>query len=149
MTVDAEAVLQNFETLAAHEIELPDTVYELLFGAHPELLELFTARNSAASRQMVRETLMYAVDHLHGADWVVDNMESLRTKHVAYEVTDEMYAWYTEAMLAAMSKVSGDAWTPTLEADWREVLQYLVDLMTGDLPPGGDAEPSDLAAEKA
>jgi hemoglobin-like flavoprotein len=133
MKIDVEAVLRNLETLAEHEVELSDAVYDVLFGANPEFLELFTARNSTASRQMVHETLMYAADHLHCADWVVTNMESLRIKHVGYEVTNDMYASYIEAILTAMAKVSGNEWNPTLEAGWREVLQYLADLTTGDL----------------
>ena len=79
-----------------------------MFRVHPELLDWFTARHSAADAQMVRETLMYAIDHLEGESWVTSNLASLGAKHVDYEVTEERYEWVIDAMLHGMARVSGD-----------------------------------------
>jgi len=136
MVADRELVLQNFETLAENEVVLSDRTYDLLFEAHPELLELFSAKHSAGGRQMVRETLMYAVDHVNGETWVAMNLASLGAKHVEYEVTEVMYEWLIDAMIDAMAEVSGSTWTAELGASWRDVLRYLADLMIAELPPG-------------
>jgi hemoglobin-like flavoprotein len=134
MHAGAELLKRNFETLVEHEADLAYEVYEELFRVHPELLESFTARHSAAGAQMVRETLMYAIDHLEGESWVTTNLASLGAKHVDYEVTEEMYEWVIFAMLHGMAKISGDEWNPRIEAGWRELLRYLSDLMIAELP---------------
>jgi hemoglobin-like flavoprotein len=134
MQADAELLKQNFETLVEHEHALVDSVYAELFRRHPELLALFSAPRSPAGAQMVRETLMYAIDHLDGASWVQTNLASLGAKHVDYDVTEEMYTWVVDAMLHAMSAVSGAQWSHELETSWRELLEYLSDLMIAELP---------------
>jgi hemoglobin-like flavoprotein len=83
---------------------------------------------------MVRETLMYAVDHLDGERWVTSNLASIGSKHVDYEITEEMYEWVVAAMLHGMAKISGNGWSPQIEAGWRELLRYLSDLMIAELP---------------
>jgi hemoglobin-like flavoprotein len=146
MLIDAEPLTRNFETLAEHEVRLAERCCELLFGAHPELVDLFTALHSAASRQMVRETLMYAIDQLNGADWVTSNMASLGAKHVEYEVTEEMYTWYIDALLTAMAELSGALWTSELAAGWRELFGILADLMIAELSEVSSAGPVRLPA---
>jgi len=133
MPIDAALLERNLELVSEHEPRLSQLVYDALFAAHPELLDLFTAHNSAASRQMIHETLMYAMDWLHGADWVESNLASLGEKHAGYEVTEVMYGWYAEAMLSALETVSGDAWTEDLAASWRRMLSCLGDLMIAEL----------------
>ncbi len=133
MPIDAPLLERNLELVSEHELRLSELVYDALFEAHPEILELFTARNSAASQQMVHETLMYAMDHLHGANWVEANLASLGEKHAGYEVTEEMYGWYSDALLAALAEVSGDAWSDALASSWRQMLGYLGDLMIAEL----------------
>jgi len=134
MQADAELLRRSFETLVEHEHALVDAVYTELFHEHPELLSLFSGPRSPAGAQMVRETLMYAIDHRDGAVWVETNVASLGAKHVDYEVTEEMYAWVVDAMLHAMAKVSGPQWSHELERGWRELLEYLSDLMIAELP---------------
>lgn len=143
MTIDAEALKQNFETLVEHEVTLSHKTYDLLFAAHPELLDLFTAKHSAAGAQMVRETLMYAVDHLNSEDWVASNMASLGTKHEDYGVEDEMYRWYADALLAAMAHVTGDEWTQPLEEGWRMLFDQLAHWMVTAHSHGGGAQAAD------
>lgn len=134
MPVDAALLKHNFETLVEREHELTEAVYAELFHAHPELLPLFTAPRSPAGAQMVRETLMYAIDRVDGASWVQTNLASLGAKHADYEVTEGMYGCFIDAMLHAMASLSGPQWTPELEAGWREQLAYLSDLMVAELP---------------
>ncbi|MDP6978456.1 MAG: globin domain-containing protein [Myxococcota bacterium] len=134
MPVDADLIRNSFEYLTQHEVELCHKVYALLFDADPELEDLFTARHSAASSQMVRESLVYAFDYVDGATWVPINMSSLGSKHVEYEVVEAMYEQFIDAMLTAMSELSGDQWSPELENSWRELLRYLAELMVAELP---------------
>ncbi len=134
MPVDADLIRSSFELLTQHEVELCHKVYEELFGKDPGLEDLFTARHSAASSQMVRESLIYSFDYVNGAGWVPINMSSLGAKHVEYEVVDEMYEQFIEAMLTAMADLSGERWNAELATSWRELLRYLADLMIAELP---------------
>ena len=129
VTIDKEMLIRNFEKLADCELELSGKVYDILFEKNPDWLDLFTAHHSAAGRQMVRETLMYAVDHLNAENWVGPNLTSLGKKHVEYEVDEDMYRVYIETLLLAMADVSGTEWCPELESGWSELFEYLSNLM--------------------
>ena len=134
MPINTELVKRNFEVLAEQELKLTHKVYETLFSAHPELLHLFTSRHSAAGAQMVRETLMYAIDHVNNETWITMNIGVLGTQHRAYEVSEEMYGWFVDAMLSAMAEVSAEHWTAEVETSWRELFWYLADIMIAKLP---------------
>lgn len=78
---------------------------------------------------MLQETLVAVVDHLEDESWLEENLRALGKKHVDYGVTDEMYAWVGDSLLTALSEVAGDAWTPEVDAAWREAYEAIANLM--------------------
>jgi hemoglobin-like flavoprotein len=120
---------KSLETLMADERALTDRVYADFFGEHPNARGLFGTHSQASQAQMVRETLMYALDHMDEAPWVKSNLEALGDKHHGYEVSGEMYGWFVESLIRVFGEFCGDDWTPELEEDWRRVLQHLSSLM--------------------
>ena len=129
MTAPAELLTQNLELVCADENFLVERIYHEFFTRYPEAKELFCKYSEPGKRQMVRETFMYAIDHLEGAPWVASNLLSLGRKHYAYEVTDEMYAWFTESILRVFAEISGSQWNTELEGHWRDLLTQLSDFM--------------------
>ncbi|MBW2273281.1 MAG: hypothetical protein JRG96_08420 [Deltaproteobacteria bacterium] len=129
-----ELLRANLETILADEEKLMKRIYEDLFEEHPHAAEVFSEYSEAGQRQMVRETLMYSIDHLEAASWVKPNLVSLGQKHHAYEVTDEMYDWFVDCLIRVFAELSGPEWNEELETRWREVLDHISDLMRRAAP---------------
>jgi hemoglobin-like flavoprotein len=118
---DLELIAQNFEAITQSTDNLAAVFYGRFFGRHPELREFFSP-SLAAQQQMLNETITSVIEHLEDARWVRSNMESLGIRHQSYEVTDEMYDFWTEALVGTLRALSGDGWSDRLERVWREQL---------------------------
>jgi hemoglobin-like flavoprotein len=119
----------SLESLMTDESALTDRVYEDFFAHHPEAREFFGNQSRAAQAQMVRETLMYAYDHIEDEPWVRANLEALGLKHHGYEISQEMYGWFVESLIRVFRGCVGAEWSDELEGEWRRVLSHLSNLM--------------------
>lgn len=133
MTVDkAKRITENIEMLLEKESRLDERIFKDFFSKHPEVTELFSEHTATSRKQMVRETLVYAIDFLEEAPWVHSNLQSRGGEHREYEVTPSMYGWFNDSMINTFASLSGEAWSIELEKDWRYVLEQLSGLMRGD-----------------
>jgi len=124
--VDDHAVLaEHLHRISEREPRIAQRVYESLFQRHPQLQELFGPHAEAVQQDMVNETLIGAVDSLEGMAWLDSNLQLLGAKHVAFDVGEEMYEWWAESVLEALSDASGPDWSPHLERLWRGRMDHL------------------------
>ncbi len=119
MQLRPEILRSSFELVVDRNPQVVARFYEILFARYPEVRPLFGVRNSAEVQQtMLTEALVAVVDHLEDAPWLSSTLKGIGAKHVSYGVTDEMYDWVGECLLAAMSEVAADAWTAEVEGQW-------------------------------
>jgi hemoglobin-like flavoprotein len=69
------------------------------------------------------------IEYLEDTSWLEDTLGAMGRKHVDYGVTDEMCAYVGDSLLSTLAEVAGDAWTPELEATWREAYGAIAALM--------------------
>ena len=125
----AHRLRSSLEVLAENESTFLDAVYDVFFQRRPDTHKLFGRFSQAAKRQMVRETLMYAIDQAEGENWVGLNVTALGYKHHEYGVTSDMYVDFLESVVETLVKFSGSAWDPDIEALWREAIDVLNEIM--------------------
>ena len=130
MSEVAERLKSSLEIIAEDEATFIRRVYEDLFEQHPKTLELFGGHSRAVRGEMVREVLMYAIEHNEGATWVEENLASLGDQHEVNGVTLEMYGWFVDSLLRIFAEVSGPDWCAELEGSWRTALELVSDLMS-------------------
>jgi hemoglobin-like flavoprotein len=63
---------------------------------------------------MLQQALVALIDHLEDASWLGETLSALGAKHLEYGVTDEMYGWVGECLLATLTEVAGKDWSPAL-----------------------------------
>jgi hemoglobin-like flavoprotein len=129
MSEVAERLQRSLEILAADEPTLIRRVYEDLFEHHPQTAVLFSEHSRTVRAEMVREALMYVIDHSEGASWVEENLTSLGDQHEVNGVTLEMYGWFVDSLLRIFAEISGPQWSAELEGSWRTALELVSDLM--------------------
>ncbi|MCX2966793.1 globin domain-containing protein [Gordonia aquimaris] len=124
------------ESLAS--VGLPDdglTVrfYEILFERYPDVEPMFQ-RDNKVQAAMLRTAIVSVIDNLDDGEWLTTNLESLGQRHAAMGVTAPMYEAVGECMIAAMTEIGGDAWTPAMTREWGEALSAVSALMLAGYP---------------
>ena len=104
--------------------------YEILFERYPQVKPLFGKNHSAAKQEeMLVAALVAVIQQLEDIGWLSLTLKQLGARHVAYGVTDEMYGWVGESLLAALAEVAGPEWTPELAAAWSVAFDEIAALM--------------------
>ncbi|CAN5712797.1 hypothetical protein BH11MYX2_BH11MYX2_00550 [soil metagenome] len=110
----------TLEITLASDDAFPATFYARLFAAHPETRELFTRNSAGAMNKKFAQMLLAFVENLEDRSWMQRELPQLVAKHVSYGVTNEMYAWVGDALIATIAAACGDAWSAEMESAWRE-----------------------------
>ncbi len=119
MSLDVETLRSSFALVVEKNPEVTVRFYEIFFERYPQVKPLFGQRNlSEVQQKMLTEALVAVVDHLEDAPWLQEQLEALGGRHVDYGVTDEMYDWSGECLIAAMAEVAGDQWSSKIEQCW-------------------------------
>ncbi|MCB9627374.1 MAG: globin [Sandaracinaceae bacterium] len=122
----------NLSLVAEREGQLYQRVYAIMFRDHPEADQLFLQYGEERQAEMLSETFTSVFDLLDGESWTPGHVQAMGERHRhGYVVRDEMYAWFSDAIVAALREVSGDAWTAATEAAWERALDAVNALMTG------------------
>ena len=129
MSLDVQALRESFELVVDRSPELTHRFYEIFFERYPQAKKLFGRRSAALQEQMLTRALVAVIDHLEDAPWLVSTLRALGAKHVCYGVTDEMYGWVGESLLATLSEVAAEAWTPRIEKAWTDAYGAISGLM--------------------
>jgi hemoglobin-like flavoprotein len=106
--------------------------YEVLFQRYPQAQALFHRRPPQVQQRMLQEALVAVLDHLEEAGWLEGTLQGLGAQHAGYGVTDEMYDWVGESLLATIAEVAGDDWSDELSEAWTAALGAVSGIMKDD-----------------
>ena len=129
MSLDVTALRSSFELVVRRAPDLTSRFYEVLFARYPQAQALFGRRSQRAQADMLGAALGAVLDHLEDAPWLATTLGALGEKHVHYGVTEEMYGWVGESLLATLAEVAGPDWTPALERAWTDAYGAIASLM--------------------
>ncbi len=120
---------QSFEIVVGRAPDLTHRFYDELFATHPETRPLFSRQTRDRQEKMLDEVLAAVVEHLEDAPWLTGKLRVLGAKHVGYGVTDDMYAFFGEALLTTLARAAGDEWTEAHRSAWTEAYDAVASLM--------------------
>jgi hemoglobin-like flavoprotein len=125
---DVALVQASFERVLPIADEAAALFYARLFELDPGLRALF--RNDlAAQGRALMGMLRVAVAGLSRLDQIVPAVQALGRRHAAYGVTDAHYATVASALLWALERGLGDAFTPETRSAWVTVYTLLATAM--------------------
>lgn len=119
MTQRADLLRETVERVLAADDTFPARFYDRLFADHPEVRALFRSNSPGVQRNMFAQKLVAIVDHIEDPEWIEREAAALGASHAGYGVTDEMYPWVGDALIATVAEACAEHWTPTAEAAWR------------------------------
>ena len=128
---DRSLLEESLGLVAEREPQLYRRVYATMFRNHPESEELFGQYGEERQAEMLSETFTSVFDLLDGEAWTPGHVRAMGERHRhGYVVRDEMYAWFSDAILEALRAVSGSDWSTETDAAWRRGLDRVNALMT-------------------
>ena len=127
--MDIELLRSSFELVMDRQPDLTMRFYDLLFARHPEAQALFHRRSRGVQEKMLAAALVAVLDNLEDATWLQITLGNLGAKHVEYGVTDEMYGWVGECLLATLARAAGPQWTAEMERAWTVAFGAIADAM--------------------
>lgn len=128
MSINPSLLRESIEIAVSREPVITTRFYEILFERYPAVKGLFGRNEPGRQQQMLQDTILAALDHLEDGEWLEQNLGALGAKHVSYGVTDDMYPAVGECLIAALSELCGDKWTPEHEASWAATYAVIQDL---------------------
>jgi len=123
-----ERIESSFNEAKPHAVDLVERFYELLFERHAQLRALFPA-DMSEQRKKLAATLGVAVGMLRSPEKLRPVLLDLGRKHIGYGAKPEHYAAVRDALVDALGETAGAAWTNQLDADWRELLDHVSQVM--------------------
>jgi hemoglobin-like flavoprotein len=129
MSLNVALLRSSFELVAEREPDLTTRFYEVLFERYPQSRALFHRRPPEVQEVMLQQALVAVLDHIEDADWLEDTLRGLGAQHVTYGVTDEMYDWVSESLLATVAEAAGDEWNAELSESWTAALDAITGIM--------------------
>jgi hemoglobin-like flavoprotein len=128
MSLDIALLQDSFALVAAKETDLASRFYEILFDRYPQTRAMFRRRTEEQAK-MLTSALAAVVAHVDDTAWLVATLPPMGAKHVSYGVTNEMYDWVGECLLAALDDVCGEDFTPAVRATWTAAFGAIAGLM--------------------
>lgn len=131
--LDVDLLQSNFESIVELRTwEFADRVYDRLFQHHPELAPLFQSSMERQNRHFVI-ALRTVVSSLRHPEEAAGLLKSLGSAHAGYGVQAEHYQLFCENLVAVLSDMAGDNWTPKLEQTWRDGFREVQRIVLQDL----------------
>jgi hemoglobin-like flavoprotein len=127
--MNIDRLRSSFELVVSRDALVIERFYEILFQRYPQAQSLFGRNSRQAQAQMLTSALVSVLDKIEDASWLESTLGPLGAKHVGYGVTEEMYDWVGECLLAALEEVAAGDWSPELAADWSAAYGAVASLM--------------------
>lgn len=95
-----------------------DRFYSRLFALDPASTTLFQSTDLPAQKAKLLQTLAVSIANLHAIEPLMHDLTELGRRHAHYGVTADDYQAVGAALLWALDKGLGDAWTKEVQGAW-------------------------------
>lgn len=130
MALNPSLLRSSFELVTAREPNIVSRFYEIFFERYPQVKPLFKRGNAETQHQKLGAALGAVLEHLEDPNWLTEQLGAMGRRHDGYGVTDDMYPWVGECLIAAMQEAAGDEWTADMTVAWSDAYGAIVSLMT-------------------
>jgi NAD(P)H-flavin reductase len=121
-------VRESWALVEPRQDEVSQFFYGMVFSLAPATREMFPI-NMQVLRSRVMRALVHLVQMIDRPDELLPYLKQLGRDHRKFGVISGQYEAVGTALLAAIKKYSGDAWTPEVERAWAEAYTIMARTM--------------------
>ena len=127
----ADLIVQSLELAGERCDDLTPPVYARLFTEQPEMEALFWRDTSGAIKgEMLARVIEAILDFIGDRVYAHHLIQCEVITHAGYDVPTEVFATFFGIVAATLREVLGEAWTPTIETAWTQLLADLAYYVT-------------------
>lgn len=125
-----QVIKSTVPVLEKHGTEITKRFYQMMFTAHPELLNIFNHANQSKGRQQtaLANAVYAAAVHIDKLETILPVVKQIAHKHRSLGVKPEQYPIVGENLLSAIKDVLGDAATDEILNAWAEAYGVIADV---------------------
>jgi nitric oxide dioxygenase len=126
-------VKSTVPVLEEHGEKITTRFYQLMFGAHPELLNIFNHANQKQGRQQraLASAVYEAAKHIDDLSVILPVVNQIAQKHRSLGIKPEHYPIVGKYLIMAIKDVLGDAATDEIIDAWKEAYGVIADAFIG------------------
>lgn len=124
-----EIIKSTVPVLEEHGEKITTRFYELMFGNHPELLNIFNHANQKQGRQQkaLSSTVYAAAKYIENLEAILPVVKQIGHKHRSLGIKPEHYPIVGKHLLLAIKDVLGNAATKEIIDAWAEAYNVIAD----------------------
>lgn len=122
-------IRESYAVVEPHADEVAKFFYGTLFSIAPNTRELFSV-NMEVQRSRLLRALVHVIQMVDKPDELLPFLHQLGRDHRKFGVVTSHYEAVGTALLAAIKKYAGDAWTDQVERAWAECYTVMASAMT-------------------
>jgi nitric oxide dioxygenase len=128
-----EIIKSTVPVLEKHGEAITTRFYQLMFGNHPELLNIFNHANQKQGRQQkaLAGTVYAAAQYIDNLEAILPVVKQIAHKHRSLGIKPEHYPIVGKHLLLAIKEVLGDAATDEIINAWAEAYGVIADAFIG------------------
>lgn len=128
-----QIVKSTVPVLEVHGVAITKRFYEMMFSAHPELLNIFNHANQKQGRQQtaLANVVYAAAFHIDNLGAILPVVKQIAHKHRSLGIKPEHYPIVGKHLLMAIKDVLGDAATDEILDAWGEAYGIIADAFIG------------------
>ena len=125
-----EIIKSTVPVLEQHGEKITTRFYQLMFGNHPELLNIFNHANQKQGRQQkaLAGTVYAAAMYIDNLGAILPVVKQIAQKHRSLGIKPEHYPIVGKHLLLAIKDVLGDAATDEIIDAWAQAYQVIADV---------------------
>ncbi|MFH7818044.1 NO-inducible flavohemoprotein [Neobacillus thermocopriae] len=125
-----EIIKSTVPVLEKHGEAITTRFYQLMFGNHPELLNVFNHANQKQGRQQkaLASTVYAAAMYIDNLEAILPVVKQIGHKHRSLNIKPEHYPIVGKHLLLAIKDVLGDAATDEIMDAWEKAYQVIADV---------------------
>lgn len=125
-----EIIKSTVPVLEKHGESITTRFYQLMFGNHPELLNIFNHANQKQGRQQkaLAGTVYAAAQYIDNLEAILPVVKQIAHKHRSLGIKAEHYPIVGKHLLLAIKDVLGDAATDEIINAWAEAYGVIADV---------------------
>lgn len=151
MAISIKVARESFKELQSKELNFSDEFYKNLFEKYPESKILFHEVNDDKQRQLFLNSIDFILSNLENEERLAEYIQNLGHRHLSYGADEIHFDWVEDALMATLTSVLGDSWTPEIKDCWSDLFAtikgYMLQGMRRDTPsPLGETNVVDIRA---
>lgn len=119
MQLQASTIKSSFETVRPRGQEFVENFFSNLWSDFPGSKTLFKAADAEGQKQWLYRSFVLVVDNIEDGGRVTTYLRGLGLRHPHAGASDEVFIWFSRALIKTLRDFLGAAWNDPLESQWQ------------------------------